>query len=60
MRRLLLLTALCPAGTTTSDGSRVLRSYADLRGAPYSVEWDARSLRLDGAPVLLLSGSGGC
>ena len=37
--------------------SPIVRSYDDVRGAPYTVGWDARSLRLDGRPTLLLSGS---
>jgi len=47
---------LAPLAATATEG-RVVRSYADVRGVPYSVEWDARSLRLGGAPALLLSGS---
>lgn len=36
----------CPSRGT------VVRSYSELKGAPYAVEWDARSLRLGGRPCV--------
>ena len=30
--------------------------YTDVRGRPYTVEYDRRSIRIDGKPTLLLSG----
>ena len=30
--------------------------YTDVRGRPYTVDYDRRSIRIDGEPTLLLSG----
>ena len=46
-----------PASSPSLSPLPVLRSYAELHGAPYDVRYDSRSLILGGHRVLLLSGS---
>ena len=35
----------------------IVRTYSDLQGAPYTITRDARSLRFNDVPALLVSGS---
>ena len=52
--RALVLAALS-ASATADDG--IVREFSDLGGKPYSVSFDKRSIRMDGKPAMLLSGS---
>jgi beta-galactosidase GanA len=40
-----------------SSAATHVQRFSDLGGKPYSVGYDSRSIRVDGKPVLLLSGS---
>ena len=48
-----LLCAVVPAAASSS----IVRSFDDLRGRPYNVSYDNRSMLMDGRRVLLLGGS---
>jgi hypothetical protein len=48
-----LLCVVVPAAASSS----IVRSFDDLRGRPYNVSYDNRSMLMDGRRVLLLGGS---
>eukprot|EP00966_Prymnesium_polylepis_P335219 7390579-Prymnesium_polylepis.1 len=42
-----------PIAAQGGAASPIVRTFADVRGAPYTVDWDSRSMRLGGRPALL-------
>jgi len=56
MSAILMLAVLNAAGAAAGEKAYVL-DYSDLGGKPYSVSFDKRSIRMDGKPAMLLSGS---
>lgn len=51
-----LLTVVADA-EAVDDDSGIVRQFSDLKGQPYTVGYDGRSMLVGGKPVLLMSGS---